>query len=106
MSKTKTPKAKAPKVVDPNVAVLKQKRAAFKAMKVEIAALAAKVKAAKVAAKEANAKARATRKAAAVAKAKARLEALLAPPAGAKAIKAAKKPSKPVITKVTETTAA
>jgi len=75
-------------------------RAALKANKVLVVELTAKVRAEKVANAEAKAKASAERKEKAIAKAKARLEKLLEKPVGAAARKAAKKPSKVVITKV------
>ena len=75
-------------------------RAALKSQKVLVADLFAKVRAEKSGAAEAKVKSAAARKDAAIAKAKARLEKLLSQPVGAAARKAAKKPSKVVITKV------
>lgn len=94
-SVAKVAKAKSPVQVE-----LAAARAALKSQKALVVELAAKAKAEKSAAVEAKAKSAAARKDAAIAKAKARLEKLLAQPVGAVARKAAKKPSKAVVTKI------
>jgi hypothetical protein len=60
----------------------------------------AEVKAKKVAAKSASAADRAAKKAARIAKLEAKLIAMKSPPVGRLAIKAAKKPSKVIVTKM------
>jgi multidrug resistance efflux pump len=90
------------KPVSTLAAALKQARIDLANAKLEVARLAAGVKQERENAKAAKAEAKATKQAAAIAKAQARLQKLLekqAAPVGIKAKKAAKRPSKAVVTK-------
>ena len=78
---------------------LAEKRALIKSLKAEVAVLALEYKNQRAENKQAKVAARAARKERAIEKAKAKLEKLLAP-VGTKAIKANRKPSKAVVTKV------
>ena len=78
---------------------LAEKRALIKSLKAEVAVLALEYKNQRAENKQAKVAARAVRKERAIEKAKAKLEKLLAP-VGTKAIKANRKPSKAVVTKV------
>jgi len=81
---------------------LTEKREAVKALKASIAATVALRRENKALLKVVRAEKAEARRVAAIAKAKAKLDKLMAPaPVGAKAIKANRKPSKAVITKVT-----
>jgi len=85
-----------------NGLTLTQKRAAIAALKASIKEEMALRKTLKAEAKAEKAEKAEARRVAAIAKAKAKLDKLMAPaPVGAKAIKANRKPSKAVITKVT-----
>ena len=78
---------------------LAEKRALIKSLKAEVSVLALEYKNQRASNKLAKVAARDARKAKAIEKAKAKLEKLMAP-VGAKAIKANRKPSKAVVTKV------
>ena len=83
------------------VTALKQARIELANAKLEVQRLAAGVKQERENAKAAKAEAKASKQAAAIAKAQARLEKLLAKqaaPVGVKALKAARRPSKAVVT--------
>ena len=84
-----------------NGLTLNQKREAVKALKASIAESVALRRESKAMLKLVRAEKAEARRVAAIAKAKAKLDKLMAPaPVGAKAIKANRKPSKAVITKV------
>ena len=75
-------------------------RAALVEMKLRVRTLAAQVRAEKALTKQVKIDQRALRRDNAIAKAKARLEKLLSKPVGAKAARAARKPSKVTVTKM------